>query len=469
MLKKHGQFLATLFALADISIIAFSWTAAYYVRFSDFWWSSFTTNSLSQRYLFILFPIIILWSFIFKNMGIYKPRRTSPLFSEISDVFKASSIAVIILVSVTYFIRKDEYSRLVFIYFWGISLAFLTLERLVIREILHYLRERGYNIRRVLVIGAGELGCRVIRKISSNQWTGLQIVGLLDDSMKTGETFEHVEVLGKINSINNILKEYNVDQVFIALPIQSYKKMMYVVSSLSDETVTVRIVPDLYQAMTLNSSVEELEGMPLINLTDTPMYGWNVIVKRVADVAFSSLALTLFSPLMITIACIIKLTSSGPVIFKQKRYGLDGKEISVYKFRTMTVCDDGNIVLQATKDDVRITPFGAFLRKTSLDELLQFLNVLQGRMSVVGPRPHAVAHNEQYRKIVKSYMLRHKVKPGITGWAQINGWRGETDTLDKMEKRVECDLYYIENWSFWLDIKIMWLTLWKGFINKHAY
>ena len=199
------------------------------------------------------------------------------------------------------------------------------------------------------------------------------------------------------------------------------------------------------------------------------MYGWYGVVKRFEDFVLSLFAIILTSPIMFIIAVAVKLTSLGPVIFKQKRYGLDGKEIKVYKFRSMTVCEDGADVPQAKRCDSRITPFGAFLRKTSLDELPQFINVLQGRMSVVGPRPHAVAHNEQYRKQIRSYMLRHKVKPGITGWAQVNGWRGETDMLAKMENRVKDDLFYIENWSLWFDIKIIWLTVWKGLVNRNAY
>lgn len=324
-------------------------------------------------------------------------------------------------------------------------------------------------MRRVLIIGAGELGERVAKKINDSSWTGLVISGFLDDNVDVGASIQEAKVLGKIRDINKITNELDIDQVFIALPAKSYKKTTYVVEKLRDEVITVRIVPDIYHAVTLYGGIEEFNGLPLINLTDSKMYGWNVIVKRIADVAFSSLALALLSPLMLAIALIVKLTSRGPVIFKQKRYGLDGREIKVYKFRSMTVCEDGPNVPQARKGDTRITPFGSFLRRMSLDELPQFINVLQGQMSVVGPRPHAVAHNEEYRKLVKSYMLRHKVKPGITGWAQVNGWRGETDTLNKMEKRVEYDLYYIENWSPWLDIKIVWLTIWKGFIHKHAY
>jgi putative colanic acid biosynthesis UDP-glucose lipid carrier transferase len=220
----------------------------------------------------------------------------------------------------------------------------------------------------------------------------------------------------------------------------------------------------------MHAKMQEIKGMPVFSVFDTPLSSKSSqVLKRIEDVLLSIIILVLISPILLVIAIAIKLTSKGPVIFKQKRYGLNGKEIKVYKFRSMTTQDNGTVVKQATKNDSRITPLGAFLRKTSLDELPQFINVLQGKMSIVGPRPHAVAHNEEYRKIVPKYMQRHLVKPGITGWAQINGWRGETDSLEKMEKRIEFDLHYINSWNLWLDIKIILLTVFKGFINKNAY
>ncbi len=465
MLKNHSHFWESTLLFTDILIIAVAWLSAYYLRFHGF-------GDFSQfnNYLIILLPIFLVWPFIFKHMGIYRPRRVaSSPFAEILDIAKSSTLALLILIAATFIVKKDELSRVVFFYFWLLSIMLLSLERLAFRGLLRYFRQKGYNTRRVLIVGAGDLGARVAMKIKESSWTGLVTVGYLDDYKSAGQEFEGDKVLSRINDIEGVIDSYNVDQVFIALPVRAYKRLMYVVDKLSDNTVSVRVVPDIYQALTLNASVEDLEGLPLINLTDTPMYGWNGVVKRFEDFVLSLFAIILTSPIMFIIAVAVKLTSLGPVIFKQKRYGLDGKEIKVYKFRSMTVCEDGADVPQAKRCDSRITPFGAFLRKTSLDELPQFINVLQGRMSVVGPRPHAVAHNEQYRKQIRSYMLRHKVKPGITGWAQVNGWRGETDMLAKMENRVKDDLFYIENWSLWFDIKIIWLTVWKGLVNRNAY
>jgi putative colanic acid biosynthesis UDP-glucose lipid carrier transferase len=246
-------------------------------------------------------------------------------------------------------------------------------------------------------------------------------------------------------------------------------KINWLVQELSDTTASVYIIPDIFMFHLLHARSESLDGLPSISIFDTPMDGASHIVKRIEDIVLSSIILAMISLPMLAIAIGIKITSPGPIFFKQKRYGMDGKPIEVWKFRSMKVMENGAKVTQATKNDSRITPFGAFLRRTSLDELPQFINVLRGEMSIVGPRPHAVAHNEQYRKLVQGYMLRHKMKPGITGWAQVNGWRGETDTLDKMQKRVEFDLDYIHHWSFWWDVKIIFLTLFKGFINKNAY
>lgn len=238
---------------------------------------------------------------------------------------------------------------------------------------------------------------------------------------------------------------------------------------LTDTTCSVLLIPDVFTFNILNARTEEVNGVPVVPLFDTPLNGINRILKRLEDIVLASMILLLISPVLLCISIAVKATSPGPVIFRQTRYGMDGKPIKVWKFRSMKVMENDAVVVQATKGDKRITPVGNFLRRTSLDELPQFINVLLGGMSIVGPRPHAVAHNEQYRSLIEGYMLRHKVKPGITGWAQINGWRGETDTLEKMEKRVEFDLEYIREWSLWFDIKIVFLTIFKGFVNKAAY
>ncbi|HSI45630.1 MAG TPA: undecaprenyl-phosphate glucose phosphotransferase, partial [Methylophilus sp.] len=275
-------------------------------------------------------------------------------------------------------------------------------------------------------------------------------------------------VLGSLNELSTYLRLHTVHKLYIALPMSSHPRILKMLDDLKDTTTSIYFVPDIFVTDLIQGRVSEVNGIPVVSVCDTPFTGMDGFIKRTADVLFSLFVLILISPILLIVAIGIKLTSPGAIIFKQRRYGLDGQEILVYKFRSMTVSEDGGTVTQATKNDQRITPLGAFLRKTSLDELPQFINVLQGRMSVVGPRPHAVAHNEEYRKLIKGYMVRHKVKPGITGWAQVNGFRGETDTLEKMEQRVHYDLEYLRNWSPRLDMLIVAKTVWLTAVGQDS-
>ncbi|MFE8148805.1 undecaprenyl-phosphate glucose phosphotransferase [Brenneria goodwinii] len=356
--------------------------------------------------------------------------------------------------------------------FLVVSLSGFYLARLSIRLIVHYLRTLGYNNRRVVIVGDSGAGFQLIESIINAPWVGLQVMGYYlpkKESISGIYNSLNINYLGDIDALIDGARRGEIDKVYIALPMKESELISRILLELSDTTCTVLLIPDIFTFTVLRSRSEMVNDVPVISLYDTPMSGINMVIKRIEDIVVSVLILILISPLLLIIALIVKLTSSGPVIFKQMRYGLDGKAIEVWKFRSMTVMENGNKVIQAKKNDPRLTPIGGFLRKTSLDELPQFFNVLLGDMSIVGPRPHAISHNEQYRKLIKGYMLRHKMKPGITGWAQINGWRGETDTLEKMEKRIEFDLQYIQSWSLWLDIKIIFLTIFKGFISKTAY
>ena len=274
---------------------------------------------------------------------------------------------------------------------------------------------------------------------------------------------------GDLNDLVILARNAKIDYVYIALPTRDEEHVMWLVNQLADTTASVYVVPDLFIFQLKQARWTNIGGLPIVSIYESPFDGMNGWLKRLEDILLGTTILALAALPMIGIAIAVKFSSDGTVLFKQRRYGLNGKVVEVWKFRTMKVSDDGDIVMQAQKQDPRVTPLGAFLRRTSLDELPQFFNVLMGDLSVVGPRPHAVAHNEQYRSLIPGYMLRHKVKPGITGWAQVNGWRGQTDTLEKMQKRVDCDLEYMHNWSLWLDLKIVGLTIIKGFYSKHAY
>lgn len=336
---------------------------------------------------------------------------------------------------------------------------------------LQHQRKNNRNIRTVLIVGAGDLGRRLFDQVSQASWTGYHVSAFFDDNPDIKNNYiGDVEVKGSIDDVVSYISQNDIDEIWLALPLRAEQRMKDLLFSLRHHTVNIKLIPDIFGFSILNHSMTEIAGLPAVNLSDTPMLGGNQIIKAIEDRVLGLLIFILISPLLLLIFIAIKVTSPGPALFKQKRHGWDGRIINVYKFRTMKVhCEDDGHVAQACKNDSRITPIGRFLRRTSLDELPQFYNVLQGRMSIVGPRPHAVQHNDLYKDQVNRYMLRHMVKPGITGWAQVNGLRGETDTLEKMQKRVEYDLYYIENWSLWFDLKIIFLTIFKGFINKNAY
>ncbi len=340
--------------------------------------------------------------------------------------------------------------------------------------VLRVLRKLGINHKRVIVLGAGDLGKNIVKIISDKPEIGIDIINLYDDKLPVNTVVNKkhdLKVAGTLDDAIKFMHDTNnaVDEVIIALPFRAEQRIKFCLQAAFENSVPVSFVPDLFVFDLVQSRLRDFSGIPLISLADSPFKGIGGLVKRVEDLLGTSIILSVIAIPMLLIALIIKLTSKGPVFFKQKRYGTGGKDIMIWKFRSMSVMQDDANIPQATKNDSRVTRFGRFLRKTSLDELPQFINVLQGTMSIVGPRPHAVAHNEEYRKLIPGYMLRHLVRPGITGWAQINGFRGETDTLEKMQKRVEHDAYYVRNWSLWLDIKIILISLVKGFVNDNAY
>ena len=317
-----------------------------------------------------------------------------------------------------------------------------------------------------VIAGANDLGRGLAARLRANPLHGVSFAGYFDDRA-SGRINE--KVLGPIGELGDYVRAHNIEIIYIALPMASQPRILKVLEELRDTTASIYFVPDIFVFDLIQARVDSIGDLPVVAVCETPFYGFNGLVKRVSDYVIASVILVLIAPLLAAIAIGVKLSSPGPTLFKQRRYGVDGRKIVVYKFRTMTVAEDGDVVRQATKNDSRITRFGAFLRKTSLDELPQFINVLQGRMSVVGPRPHAVAHNELYRKLIRGYMIRHKVRPGITGLAQVNGYRGETDTVEKMKARIEYDIAYLRNWSLVLDLQIILKTVVVVLKKQNAY
>lgn len=324
--------------------------------------------------------------------------------------------------------------------------------------------------RTAVIVGAGPLGAKVAHALTDGQDRGTECLGYFDD--RTDERLASdasPRLLGGLKDVAGYVTAHGVRDVYITLPLGSQPRIVELLEQVQGTTASLFFVPDVFGISIIQGRLSDMNGVPVVGICETPFTGTNELVKRISDIILSSMILLAISPILLAIAIGVKMSSPGPVIFRQKRNGLDGSEIVVYKFRSMRAMDNGPVVRQATKNDPRITRFGAFLRKTSLDELPQFINVLQGRMSIVGPRPHAVAHNEEYRQLIKAYMVRHKVKPGITGWAQVNGHRGETDTIDKMKARVEYDLEYLRNWSIGLDLQIIARTVGLVFFDRHAY
>lgn len=327
------------------------------------------------------------------------------------------------------------------------------------------------GLRRTAVIaGANGLGRRLAERLRDDPLLGIRFAGYFDDRAATRLSgLPAEENLGSLEALADYCRAQQVDVIYIALPMASQPRILALLERLRDTTASIYFVPDIFVADLIQARVDSIGGLPVVAVCETPFTGLNGLVKAATDFILAFFILILISPVLLAIAIGVKLSSPGPVLFRQRRYGVDGRKIVVYKFRSMTVAEDGDVVRQATKNDSRVTRFGAFLRRTSLDELPQFINVLQGRMSIVGPRPHAVAHNELYRKLIRGYMVRHKVKPGITGLAQVNGFRGETDTVEKMKGRVEHDLAYLRHWSLALDLQIIVKTIWVVLKKQNAY
>jgi len=338
------------------------------------------------------------------------------------------------------------------------------------RKALRHHAAQPANRRTAVVVGAGMLGVKVARGFESHDDLGLSVLGFFDDRADDRIDAQALQRrLGSLRQVGEYVRTHGVHEVYITLPLGSQPRILELMKQVQGTTASVFFVPDVFGISIIQGRLQDMNGVPVVGLCETPFTGINRLVKSASDLVLAALILVLIAPVLLVIAIGVKRSSPGPVLFKQRRNGLDGEEIVVYKFRSMRTQDDGQVVQQATKGDPRVTPFGAFIRRTSLDELPQFINVLQGRMSIVGPRPHAVAHNEQYRQLIKAYMVRHKAKPGITGWAQVHGHRGETDTLDKMQARVEYDLEYLRNWSLLLDLQIIARTVKLVFVDHNAY
>jgi Undecaprenyl-phosphate glucose phosphotransferase len=467
-LKKNHPLILTGLITIDLTATALSLLLAYTLRFyTDIIPVTKGIPPLSL-YLQALYPILAIWPIVFKLCGLYLPRRGHSKIDEFVTVFQAVTLGTLFLITFNFFFFPlTTYSRLGLLYFWAIDILLIGIGRALFHDLISYARSKGYNLRHILIAGAGELGQLLVRKAHDYSGLGLNVRGFVDDDpAKQGKIIEGVPVLGTLDNLREVIQTHQIQQLFIALPLRAHERLLSILNTLDREYVDIKVVPDLVQYVALKGGVDELDGIPIVTLRETPLQGWNSIIKRGFDIFLSLIGIILFAPVMIVLAILIKLTSPGPVFYVQQRMGLDGRVFNMYKFRSMYVDAERRTgAVWAKKNDPRRTKIGAFMRRTSLDELPQLFNVLKGEMSLVGPRPERPPFVKQFAEKFPQYVLRHKVKSGMTGWAQVNGWRGNTS----IEKRIEYDLYYIANWSLLFDIKILLLTLWKGMVNDHAY
>ncbi len=458
-----------LLRVADAAVVLLAASAAWITRFYD----DPSKDLGIEAYATVL--AVVLTIHILQAAGIYNFSQLTNLFGQVGRLLLAWAAVMLSLLALGFMTKMNreiaETSRL-WVGLWFIYGFFgLFTVRLVLKHQIQRWQAGGRLTRNLVVVGAGEHGQRLIEHLSRHGTSAERIIGVFDD--RHGRVPDYVcgfPVLGSVADLMTFARSNPIDQVIVALPWDAENRLLAWMKKLRNLPVDVRLCPDMIGFHLPHRQVTHVGGVPMLNVFEKPLAGWNYIVKSMEDRVLAAAILVLILPLLLVLCALIKLDSRGPVLFRQKRYGFNNEVIEVFKFRSMYIdrCED-QAVPQATKDDPRVTRIGRILRRTSLDELPQFLNVLKGTMSIVGPRPHAIAHNEQYSRLIDEYLARHRVKPGITGWAQVNGLRGETETLEKMEQRVRYDLYYIENWSLLFDIRIILRTLFVGFSHPNAY
>ncbi len=469
MLKEHRQFFAAVFIAADLMVVALAWALAWVLRF-NLELVPVTKGVPPLGHYLVLLPVLFgIWWLVLRANGLYEPGRGRAIFSESRALLRASSLAMLVFTSVSFlgFEKAYSLSRLMLVYFWLLVSVGLVLERAAVREFLREVRRRGFNLRHVLVVGDGALALAVGERLSAHPEHGLKVRGYLtDDPTRIGRLVSGAPVLGVWNDVAIVAATAAVDQVVFALPFEAMPRLENLISLLDELVLDVRVVPDVERFVSLRSRIDDLDGMALITLRATPLAGWGRLAKRFIDIVGGAAALVVFGPLMLLISALLKIGPRGPVLYRQERMGLDGRVFSVCKFRTMrTDAEQVSGPVWATEDDSRTTAIGRVLRRFSLDELPQLWSVVRGEMSLVGPRPERPVFIEEFRRHIPRYMLRHMVQAGMTGWAQVHGWRGNTS----VETRIEYDLDYIQNWSLLLDFKILGLTLVRGFSNRNAY
>lgn len=469
MIKDNQKYFNRLHVLLDAVVVAVSYMLAWYLKFASPLSSSDPNiGALSMgtyfEMLILIVPGCLMLYYIF---NLYTPKRATVHKYEILNIFQANTVGLVILMAGWYMVAQIHFSRLMMGYFYLLNITLTTLGRSLIRFLLQYFREKGYNLKYILLVGYSRAGEEYINRINANPQWGYVVRGILDDSVPSGTLYKGVKVLGRIENLLYILPQNKLDEIAITLSLKDYDHLERIVDMCEKSGVHTKFIPDYNSLFPSRPYTEDLMGLPVINIRYVPLTNTlNWVAKRGVDVIASLVGLVVFSPIMLMAVLAVGCTSRGPVIFKQERIGLHNKPFKMYKFRTMEVQKPSREAQGWTKkDDPRVTRVGRFLRRTSIDEMPQLFNILKGDMSVVGPRPERPQFVEKFKEEIPRYMVKHQVRPGLTGWAQINGYRGDTS----IKRRIEYDIFYIENWTMSFDIKIMFLTIFKGFINKNAY
>jgi Undecaprenyl-phosphate glucose phosphotransferase len=465
VIRRQTRRLQAAFLLSDALATACALASAWLIRFESVWPAPKGPQPFAP-YAGLIPILLVVWPVVFYFHGLYQIRRDRSLIDELLAVVVAVSLGTILLVGLLSFWRDFSFNRPLLLVFLVLDILLVALARFGIHKYLEMVWAAGVGVRRVLIVGLGHAGKAIADKLLDHPATGLKPIGFADDDpAKRVEGHRGLKVLGTTAEVRTLLHAHDIDTVFLALPVDAHRTMLAILKEVGNEMVDLRVVPDLFQYVTFKAGVEDFDGLPVINLTQVPLEGWNSLVKRSMDVVLSAVGLAFLAVLFPFIALAIWLEDRGPIFYAQDRMGLDGRLFRMIKFRSMRVDAEEEGARWAEENDPRRTAVGRFLRKTSFDELPQLVNVFVGDMSLVGPRPERPEFVSTFKAKFPQYMLRHRVRSGITGWAQVHGWRGNTS----LSKRIEYDLYYIENWSVGLDVKILWLTLRWGFTHKNAY
>ncbi len=464
MLYRYSEIFLTLLVVADLFLVGTAWLSAYWLRFFAGIPAPLGIPPL-RPYLEALVPILPIWLWLLRSNGLYQPRRTQSLLPEAGAILRATAIGVVVLVALSFFMRSYYYSRGAVLIFAVLSPSLLFAMRTGLRLVLRSLRRRGYNLRYAVVVGGGALAGETIARIEAHPESGLRVRGVLTDDRLRGEHVAGVPVLGRYGDLKQVLGRDRVDQLVLALPRDEAGQLEKLLTDLEDEMVSVKLIPDVMNVLSLRQSVEDLDGLPVVNLRESPLVGWAAVEKRAFDLIVSAAALVVAVPLTAVIALALWIHSGRPVFYAQERMGLDGRVFRMFKFRSMVRdAERATGPVWSESNDARPTRLGAWLRRHGFDEVPQLWNVLRGEMSLVGPRPERPVFIQEFRRQIPGYMLRHKVKAGVTGWAQVNGWRGATS----LRERIEHDIHYIQNWSLGLDFRILLMTLWRGLRGARA-